>query len=300
MTSFERLSHWMAEVGSQGFEQFTEAYTWVSDSRRAGTAHAALRSLSALGYAEIDWRRRRWGAVAPCLTLLPDAAGHGLIVGARTERLMRELEDRIALLDADVTRHPQQRAPDAVFVAADSEAELASVAAALEMPYEHSLVERLVAVLPDIDAELAARKTPPIVRHYGVERYDLDDVPAWQPSADDRRSGLYRYERSGPRAIHFVDDDGGRYDVDQAVGAWAEARRLGAGTHLWWRAEDINGTLDVPRNLPLPTLHARAASLCSGLAAEFDPVDGCFLYPNVPEWVARRIAKALSQDLEVT
>jgi hypothetical protein len=290
---YEQLLHWVAEIGRSGFDRFADAHVWAT--RGDGWPLAALRDLSALACVEVDWRARRWGAVSPCLTLLPDAAGHGLLVGARTARLTRELVEDVAASDAFVHPVVQPRAPDALFVAADSESALASVADALDIPYVHSLVERLTAVLPSLDAELAGRATAPIVKHYGLERFDLDE--SFTPAGRDDVPGLYRYECSGPRAIHFIASDGRRFDVDLAVGAWAEARRLDVLDLLWWRPDAVNGTLDVPRYLPLPTLHARAATLCSGLSARYD--DGSFLYDNVPEWVARSIAAALGQDLVI-
>jgi hypothetical protein len=94
-----------------------------------------------------------------------------------------------------------------------------------------------------------------------------------------------------------VADDGDRFDVDLGVGAWAEARRQGVDDLLWWWPDGVNGTLDVPRYLPLPTLQARSATLCSGLAADF--VDGSYRYVNVPNWLATRIAETLGQSLVV-
>jgi hypothetical protein len=296
--SYEQLSHWMAEIGHHGFDRFAEAHNWATRGAGWSSANAALRELSALAYIEVDWRGRRWGAVPPCLTLLPDAAGHGLIVGARTARLTREVIEQVTALDAVVTPVAQQRAPDALFVAADSETALAEMASSLGIPYVHSVVERLAAVLPDLDAELAGRETPPVVRHYGMERYDFDTTKeAWIPVAHDDLPGLYRYERSGPRVMHLVADDTRRFEVDLAVGAWADARRQGSRELLWWRPDAVNGTLDVPMYLPLPSLHARAATLCSGLSPTLR--DGGLLYANVPEWLARDIAATLSQDLVI-
>lgn len=290
--SYEQLAQWTAEIGHEGFDRFASAHSWATRGAD-GSPFAALRMLSALGYVEVDWRARRWGAVPPCLTLLPDAAGHGLVVGARTGRLTREIAEGVTAQDAELTPVTQSRAPDALFVAADSAKALAAVAATLEIPYVHSVVERLGSVLPCLDAELADRLTPPIVRHYGIERYDLDN--GWEPVAGDDAPGLYLYERSGPRAIHFVAPQGDRFDVDLAVGAWTEARRLGIDDFLWWRPDGVNGTLDIPINLPLPSLPDRAATLCSGLSPRVS--DGSTLYANVPEWLAQRIAQALNQNL---
>jgi hypothetical protein len=290
--SYEQLSQWVAEIGYDGFNGFVAAHSWTTRGA-GGSPFAALRMLSALGYIEVDWRARRWGAVPPCLTLLPDAAGHGLLVGARTGRLTREIAEGVTAQDAELMPVPQLKAPDALYVAADSAKALAAVAASLDVPYVHSVVERLGGVLPYLDAELVDHLTPPIVRHYGVERYDLDN--GWEPVLRDDVPGLYLYERSGPRAIHFVAPHGDRFDVDLAVGTWAEARRLGIDDFLWWRPDGVNGTLDVPINLPLPSLPDRAATLCSGLSACVS--DGSTLYSNVPEWLAQGIAQALSQNL---
>jgi hypothetical protein len=292
--SHEQLLHWTAEQGAGTFEAFGEAHAWATRRDPSHSMHAALGHLSALAYAEVDWRAERWSAVPPCVTLLPDAAGHGLLVGARTARLTRELLDAIP---SDVYLHPvhQRRAPDAVFLAADSETALERFAASLELPYVHSVVEQLSAILPNLDAELAGHETPPVVMHYGLERFDLD--AGWLIAEEDREPGLYRYERAGPRALQLLGDDGCRHDVDLAVGTWAEARRLGVTNLLWWESDGVNGTLNVPRFLPLPTLHARVAALCSGLSSRWH--DGCQLYDNVPRWLAERIARALAQELVV-
>lgn len=293
--SYEVLAHWLAEVGHHGFDQFTEAHTWALAGRHVASPYAALRELSALAYIEVDWRRRTWGAAPSCLTLLPDAGGHGLLVGARTARLTREVDERIQSHDAIAIPVAQTRAPDSIFIAAGSETALERAADALEIPYAHSVVERLAAVLPGLDAELVTRRTHPVVMHYGVDRYDIDD--GWSPVDSDDAPGMYKYERSGPTAIHFVDENDARFDVDLAVGAWAEARRRGVSDLLWWKRDFVNGTLDVPQFLPLPSLHARAATLCSGLPARFH--DGSYFYVNVPEWLAHRIASDLAQVLIV-
>jgi hypothetical protein len=46
--------------------------------------------------------------------------------------------------------------------------------------------------------------------------------------------------------------------------------------------------------LPLPTLHARASTLCSGLAPRYSK-DGRQSYVNVPSWLAERIGDTLGQ-----
>lgn len=290
--SAELLLHWVAERGWGTIDEFADAHGWALGDDVP--AHRTLSKMSALGQLEVDWRGRRWGAVQPALTLLPDAAGYGLLVGARTSRLTEDLLTDVIALDAFVQPVRQPGAPDAIFVAADSEQALEQVALDLQIPFVHSVTQRLSAVLPPLDAMLAHARTPPIASHYGVERYDLDN--GWQPADSDRDPGLYRYELSGPRTLHFHDDDDERYRVDLALGTWAEARRLARDDFLFWRPDGLNGTLDAPGFMPLPVLHARVATLCSGLAPRWDG-NGGVLYDNVPRWLAQQIASTLQQPL---
>src|SRR5207253_2315184 len=105
-------------------------------------AFRTLRLMTALGQVEVDWPGARWGAVDPTVTLLPDAGGYGLLVGARTARLTGELN---ATEDPDVfvELRMQSRAPDVCFIAADSEHALERLAERLNVPFVHSVTERL-------------------------------------------------------------------------------------------------------------------------------------------------------------
>jgi hypothetical protein len=293
MSPYEQLLHWVAERGGGTLSGFSEAHAWATGE--AVPAHRTLGTMAALGQIEVDWAGRRWGAVDPTITLLPDAGGYGLVVGARTARLTEHLHGKADALDIDVQPRSQPRAPDAYFIAADSEQALQRLAEHLEVDYVHSVTERLASVLPSLDAMLRSLREPPIATHYGIERYDLDR--GWRLVDDDRAAGLYRYEISGPRTLQLVDDEQCRYRVDLAVGAWAEARRTGRAGLLRWEADGVNGTLEAPVMLPLPTLHARTATLCSGLAPRFS-VLGRVAYVNVPAWLAERIGDCLEQDVE--
>ena len=291
MNGYERLLHWTAERGSGRFADFENAHAWATGEEMA--ALATLRLMTALGHVEVDWPGGRWGAVSPTITLLPDAAGYGLVVGARTARLTAALtavDDR----DVFVDLRAQRLAPDVCFVAADSEQALERLAEQFELPFVHSVTERLADVLPPLDAMLTPYREPAMAVHYGVERFDLSQN--FVPVEDDGEPGLYRYELVGPRRMQFADDDGRRYRVDLAIGTWAEARRLGATELLYWQPDGTNGTLLAPWMLPLPVLHARAAALCSGLRPDWSD-SGDIVYVNVPEWLAVRIAESLGQDL---
>ena len=293
--SYERLLNWMSELGGGSFAQFDAAHSWATRGSSIWSGPGALRELSALGHIEVDWGTRRWVAARPCITLLPDAAGHGLVVGGRTARLTRALLDEVDALDAEAIARSQRDAPDVVYIQADSEVALAGVAAGLGVSYVHSVVDDLGDLLPSLAMLITDTETHPIVQHYGIERYDLD--ARWLAVETDDEPGLYRYERPGPRAVHFVDAAAQRYAIPFAIGVWLEARRTETTDWIWWHPDAVNGTLDVPFNLPLPPLHARAATLCSGLTPLLR--EGSLRYANVPFGLAERIAVSLEQELVI-
>jgi hypothetical protein len=292
MNGYEQLLHWTAERGSGTLADFESAHAWATGEDVP--ALRGLRVMSALGHVEVDWSRGRWGAVCPTVTLLPDAAGYGLVVGARTARLTKLLnsaEDP----DIFVDLQPQRAAPHACFVASDSEQALERLASRFELPFVHSVAGRLADVLPPLDAMLRPYREPAMATYYGIERFNLDEN--FVPVDGDADPGLYLYEVAGPRRMQFAADDGSRHRVDLAVGTWAEARRLGVADLIYWQPDGTTGTLFTPWMLPLPVLHARAAALCSGLRPGWND-HGDIVYVNVPEWVAVRIAESLGQGLE--
>ncbi|HEV7529724.1 MAG TPA: hypothetical protein VGO29_12580 [Solirubrobacteraceae bacterium] len=291
MNGFEQLLHWTAERGSGTLADFESAHAWATGEEVP--ALRTLRVMSALGHLEVDWPGARWGAVRPTVTLLPDAAGYGLVVGARTARLTTSLNS-LEEPDIFVDLRTQHAAPDACFVASDSEQALERLASQFELPFAHSVAGRLADVLPPLDAMLRPYLEPPMAIYYGVERFDLDEN--FVRVDGDTDPGLYLYDVAGPRRMQFADDDGARYKVDLAVGTWAEARRLGAADLLYWQPDGTNGTLFAPWMLPLPVLHARASALCSGLRPGWND-HGDIIYVNVPEWLAVRIAESLEQEL---
>ncbi len=126
MGPYEQLLHWTAEVGEGRLDAFSDAHAWATGEEVP--AMQTLRLMTALGCVEVDWSGRRWAAVSPTITLLPDAGGYGLVVGARTARLTKELIDGVddpeVLVQAVVQRH----APDACFVAANSRQPLSGLA----------------------------------------------------------------------------------------------------------------------------------------------------------------------------
>jgi hypothetical protein len=299
--SHELMLEWVSERGSGSWELFKDAQAWLFGAATAGgdqlSPSRTMQAFSLLGHLEMDWGARSWAAAPPVLTLLPSAGARALLTGSRTRALVRALEQEAldaASIDAITARYPQDSAPDAFFVGASDEGDIERLAAELGVAYEFSVSERLSRLLPSLDSYLghATEASPP--RGYGIERYNHLALRFSQVDTD-HDPGLYRYDVYG-RPQFRLRGNGELLAVEMSIGIYAELRRRGAN-YLEYESGEINGTLSVPVNAPLPVLHARAAALCSGLMPALERSRWRLNYINVPRLLAERIAASLDQQL---
>jgi hypothetical protein len=291
------LLEWASERGSGSWQQFRDAQEWIlnaesGDSWRPTPGFSA-RLLSTLGHIEVDWRGAKWAVAPPLLTLLPAAGAHALLTGARTRALMERLREVSDVPSLYVSPLRQRMAPTALLIACEDETNIEALAGALGIDYEYSVSERLSHLLPELDSYLGLAVSMPAASGYGVTRLDVGDL-SWIDVESDRSPGLYCYDAYGRPIYRLVVGSEEIYDVDLAMGVWAALSRWGEN-RLRYREDVVNGTLVVPLGAPLPTLHARTAALCSGLAPS--RVGGELWYRNVPYATAGRIARSLDQTL---
>ena len=253
-----------------------------------------------LGYMEVSWSDSAWAASPPVLTLLPAGGGYGILLGART----RYLADRLRLAELSssdllVLPRRQPQGPDALYIGATDETHVESLAAQLGIPYETSVPERLSRLLPPLDSALDVSWTTDPPGGWETSRWDPGN---FHPTHAEGIAGpgLYRIEVHYRSRWRFVDDSGKVFNLDGPTGFYAELRRTGQHV-LCYTPESPNGTLEVPLGAPLPSLHARAAALCTGLMPA-ESRSGHFRshtrsFANVPKVIAQRIAESLGQRL---
>ena len=291
------LLEWVSERGTGSWKQFRGAQEWIlnadHDAFRRPSPGFSARMLSTLGHLEIDWKDARWAAAPPVLTILPAAGAHALLTGARTRALMDRLSDASDSPHLYLSPLKQRLAPTAMLIACEDETDIEALALTLSIAYEYSVSERLSNLLPELDSYLALADAMPAARGYGVVQLDLVTLK-WVDVESDRDPGLYCYDAYGRPVYRLVVRPEEIYEVDWAIGAWAALSRWGEN-RLDYREDAVNGTLVVPMGAPLPTLHARTAALCSGLAP--GAIEGTLWYRNVPRHIAERIARALDQTL---
>ncbi len=294
MSKQDLILDWVSERGEGSWSDFRAGYDWLIGTDRPDwqTPGFSIRMLSTLGHLEIDWAAGKWAAAPAVLTILPNAGARALLTGGRTRELRRRLHEAIGdnedLYPVEIR---QQLAPTAVWVECADETHIVALANELGLQYEYSVAERLSELLPALDSYLALVPSARCPKSFGVERLDPRSL-RWISVQDDTPAGLYRYESYGPAMFRLVDE--AVYAVDWAVGVYAALSRWGEN-RLRYIPQSVNGVLCVPLAAPLPTLQARTAALCCGLAPQ--KRGNALIYRNVPEHIARRIARSLDQSI---
>jgi hypothetical protein len=232
------------------------------------------------------------------LTILPSAGAHALLTGGRTrtllDRLAETLDRRSDLYGLPPIEQPF--APSALLIASEDERSVKSLAEEIGASFSHSVASQLAAILPSIDSYLGLARSTPAPKDYGVQLLDPVEL-AWADVEDDTEPGFYRYQAPAGFNFRLLDAEGNTFDLDLAIGVYAALVLSGQRSRVRWFRSSLNGELEVPLRAPLPTLHARAATLCSGLAPQ--QRGRSLVFVNVPESIARAISGSLGQDLSV-
>lgn len=306
MTNWNALAIWIGEAGSGSWSQFKETYRWLSsDPENAGSvpAHVAALQLSGLGYMEIDWQEGKWATTLPCITLVPDAGGAGLLVGGRTRHLMTAIDqetDELRTLHILTHKYAQPEAPHAIYFTADL-GQLEALAKRLGIRFEYSIADRIHNLLPALSTTLTlgSTKAPP-PQGFEISRWQ---APGWEIVRSTEAAGLYKGGAFGRPRYWFIREAGQIFNVDGPTGFYGELSRRGLGA-LRFKKESVNGTLFRPIWAPLPLLQERAAVLSSGLApycpnSAAPHLQRRIRYENVPHRIAQGIASSLETTLDV-
>ncbi|MFB6889309.1 hypothetical protein ACFCX4_08350 [Kitasatospora sp. NPDC056327] len=304
------LLRWLSERQSGSVTALREGVRGTARAYGIDTAEYAdwdwVRELSSLGFLDADLRADRWSAAPLVLTRLPFSDGLALITGARPASVRAALgsaaADWLELLEIPgETRQGAVPLPATLMVQYDDAARLGELATRLGASYVPCAALQLGALLPRLQA--GAEAAPPGGAGLDtVERYDLTArrfVPAGSHSED----GLYRW-RGADHALLVRLLRKGRFSrTERETGIYLELASHSENA-VRWRPEtgpgrSRLGRLFVDRNAPLPPLHARAATLCTGLPPMRGNQGQTLAYDNVPNVLAEAIAASLLQDLQI-
>jgi len=298
------MLRWMSETGAGSVRDLRERVIWLARTADlhidGASAGRWLRDLSALAYTEVDWRNDRWAMGPPVVTRLPMSDGTAVLTGSRRAGLVEQIEAS----EVSVLHHQPASAagdlpaPTSIFIQYDDVNGLREAAASVGATYAGCAALKLAERLPDV--RLGPPAPPPASSNATVERLAEGDGIVFTPSGTDE-DGLYRLKLQG-RLAHLYQLDGQWHHCGLAVGVFTDHARRGRSV-IRWRGErqtdngDV-GTLFVDWGSPLPPLHARTLTLCSGLPPRLSAAARTAIYGNVPAAVATAVARSLSQWLQ--
>jgi hypothetical protein len=293
-TAGDELLRWVSEAGFGTWPQLRDACAYVAQKHRLQRRPWILASnLSALGHLDIDWETRSWSVAPPALNLVPGLGLCLVLTGSRPYYLDQRFQSVTDEVDVYPFGIAQPPLPEARF-AKCATVEVAEIVASglggsLVVDPSRQLAE---AVVP-IDQEKVALAPEPALDE--AERFNPDALK-WD-GQHERRPGLYRFDLHGRKA-HRRLVDGSWWSVDLPAGQFLELRGREQPV-LQWRAPDGRkpAWFEVRYELALPIIAERAATVSSGLTAEYR--GGWRCYRNVPRSIAEHIAGALLQPLAV-
>jgi hypothetical protein len=300
IAAYDALLTWCSERGSGSFQDFSSACDYLGLDGRS-----AMRALSGLGHVEFDRRRRRFASAPTALAVIPKLPAQMLLTGARPHGVAAELATIAgqSALDVDVSSEGASQfgyGPSTFFVEADpaDASEFCAAAGICFAADAHRLIADRLPLIT-VDTATVAHATDTRFPHAIIDPHTFR--ARWDLDTDSRTPGLWLYLAfGGSPQIVLLDDQGrGRLVLDNDYGPYLMPRPSGnhadpADPIIEYRG--ANDVLVVNASAPLPTLHARAACLCSGrLPIRRDVAPGVAYqhYVNVDDHTAYRILQSL-------
>jgi len=304
----DRLVRWMSEKGQGTWREFQEAHAWVNEDVPGDKkAWWTARDLQDLAYVEFAWGEdRRWSMAPPVLLALPQSDGLAYLAGARPRTLLSALGGDPDCYPIAAAQGPD--GPHGVFVALDRYGDGDALATRLGIAFQFAAAEMLADVLPSL-ADLVGggveKRIPP---GFDLERFD-DNVLRWAPCPEDSddvliQSGFYRARAHGSMEFRLVMPGAQAISCTPAVGIYEVLRWTEKQVVIY---DAVKAQLSVPRAVGLPALHARVATLSSGLLPQLIAhradrhAEDLFFhrYENVSAEVAAAIMGSLQQGDEL-
>lgn len=281
MLEYDLFLEWVSEKASGSWDEMREAWTWIVSKNHAvrpdspaARAWVAAASLSALGHIEIRWEDpQSWAVCPPVVTMIPNSGGRALVTGARTRALYRVPKDRDSpgegvLADAAeelglwIDNLKQDQGPTSVLVACNEPDDAAKLAAACNIDFSYSVSEQLSKLLPPLASYADGWCSRDMPQGYERDGFDPKTLE-WRPEIleADFPPGLYRFKPPGKQVHMLVRATGEPVSADREHAVFEVLRWHDCQVVSY---DERTGRLWAPVNARLPTLHERAAVLCSG------------------------------------
>ena len=319
---YDVMLTYLSEKGSGTFADLKRAWRWLAGIEKGESdgAWIVARDLASLGHIEMSWGdEMRWCAAPPFVTMVPRSGGRVFVTGARTRHFEAALSQHVEDEDLDLwlDRCEQTKGPASLYVSCKTHLDAEELASRLGIQYTYQVAEQIAGLLPPLKRYVDLFRSGELPRGLEAQVFDARSV-GWTDTPSATRPGLYRCRTYS----------GDVYALRWATGQWQRVvKEYGIYEVLRWEEASVleyaagTHSLTLPVHAPLPALHARAATLCSGRlpqvkwavrqkpgetshrvrVSDFDRKSvPMLIYPNVAPAVAERIADSLAQQLKET
>lgn len=313
---FDQILTWCSEYGSGTYEAFRIAYEWLANYLAITKSldwRIAMNNLEILGHIELDRKRRFWGVAPAVLATNVAGGGYAFLAGQRPVWLLQRIasltdepDERVRRLSSSFyVKRPIRQAggPSAIMISVANQSVADELCDILGVRSEPRAADRMLFALPGL-AKLFEQKRNASSPGTDPEAMSPDDPRQWIAVTGEPEHGAYRYKRyRGFRHVYWV--GGYWFETDRRSLVCAENARTGRGEFLL----DIDRRqLYVPATTQLPYLHARAATLRSGLLPRLtrDPRQGDkakssthVVHDNIDVAFAKTLSDLLKQKLTI-
>lgn len=298
MAEYGLLLSYLGELGAGSWNKFRAALDEVTaDSEEERMPSVRARGLAALGHVEFAfYDDLRWAVCPPVLAWLPRLEEPAAVLcGARTDFLLDRLSEQAPKVGLEIEEHaqPRREGPQALYIASPNREAVEELARSCGLSTRANAAGLLAGCLPALAGYERLAREIPGPSGYEIEVFDPASLQ-WSETTNNSGDGLYRYKYYRPE--YRLKTGGRDLKVTREAGVYLllerERRRV-------LRYNPARQELLVPARAPLPELHARAATLCSGFLPTFEHRDGvpCHLYSGVPAGIALAIIEKLGQDM---
>lgn len=303
---------WLSARRDGSWQQFKGAVQSLDLAASADEAedaslaiHQRVRlNLERLGHVEFGAAEceEGWRVVPPSLAICQHGPGNvtAVLCGARTARLMKNIEDAASGLVMERANYPD--CPDILRIKASSPEPLMTLTECLKLRFEPDAPSALLSHVPHIDSFSGWRREPlpSAGRDWKAEHFVVEKkVMKWRPVTVAEANapgaqGLFRFTIY-QRPTYFMREGRITVAVPGPVGKYRVAL---AWKRRFLKYDRAGRTLTIPAIMRPPLLTERALILCSGFPPTFTaggrrPV---LTYRDVPEEIAGMAAEVLRQD----
>jgi hypothetical protein len=308
-TAGDEVLQWASEVGSGSWNTLQDGILHVCRKHEVNIRPATIvNQLSNLGHLDMDWDSRRWSIAKPALNIVPNLGLCAILTGSRPHFLLELFNDAANNLDVypiPDLQQPKNRfngapiAPSPVIIKCVSLETAKTVAGTAKIELITNPAESLSNVLPDFSKIKDKRASPPGNLD---TKWFCPKTRSWEDAERKPLSGLHRIDIANQAEFRWNEGDDW-WHTDLSTGQFLAVQETTATVFKWTEGTPNRGVADrfeVLKELRLPSLAMRTATICDGFLPEIEATDNYIRFLNVPLEVAKKIAHSVGHNVSVS